>query len=230
MKLHLFDIPDDPVLVPAWLESQVMGLHLRQLVAELTVMGNANGGPRRTLDEVLGTQRQAVLASGLECLPRAQLRLLLGQPELLLDLQRLVLDDGGDHWIKVPATAEMQDESARRWQHLEAAIGDNTDNKATPRPRSASWIWASGGWLVALAAVVFAVLIQGGQIRDLNKKVAEQASVNESLRKELQTQTMLANVRVLPADLPDHDDVRSMSADPRDLPSEDPEDLPDSIQ
>src|SRR5262245_17287775 len=105
MSLHAMEIPDDPAQLPGWLEGHLLGLGLAELVAGLTAVHGAarRGGP--SLEEVLGQRRQAVLTGGLRELPRDALRQLLLHPQLLLELQELVLTEGTGYWDRpaVPA-------------------------------------------------------------------------------------------------------------------------------
>ncbi|MCX7423927.1 MAG: hypothetical protein NT013_30955 [Planctomycetia bacterium] len=105
MKLPSLDMPDNPQLVPSWLEHHLIGLELGEVVAEL----EAVHGPARTpttLDEVCGSDLPKVLEQGLTALPREQLRRLLKQPGLLLELQERVLIDGGTYWNSLPLELE----------------------------------------------------------------------------------------------------------------------------
>ena len=228
MNLYLFDIPDDPGLLPKWLEGHLMGLHLRQLVAELSVLGKRESNFKAALGDVLSAERGKVLQAGLGSLGPVQLRQLIGQPELLLDLQRLVLDEGGDYWATVPVSAGLKDNSSQTLKYIKESLG--AENKATVLWRAKSvlkdpWAWAGAGWLSAAAAVLFAVLVQGTQVHQLENRVTQQAALTDSLRKELNDQHALARSRAQPADLPEF----VVYTDPPDLPPDDPPDLPDDL-
>src|SRR5262249_6246427 len=123
MSLHAMHIPDDPAQLPAWLEGHLLGLDLAGLVAELTaVHGPASrGGP--SWEEVLGQGRQAVLTGGLRELPRDALRQLLLHPQLLLELQELVLTEGAHHWDRPAAPAgDLREQVERGRRHLDTFL------------------------------------------------------------------------------------------------------------
>jgi hypothetical protein len=99
MNLVSMTIPDNPAELPTWLETQLVGLDLAALVAELAaVHGRATAPP---LKDVLGNQQADVLAGGLAALPRAALEEFLRHPLLLLELQELVLCEGGPYWQEI---------------------------------------------------------------------------------------------------------------------------------
>jgi hypothetical protein len=67
-----------------------------------------------TLDQVLGKARKPVLSEGLAVLSQDQIRQLLTQPRLLLDLQEHVFLEGKDYWKqKVPVSPELRDAATR---------------------------------------------------------------------------------------------------------------------
>jgi hypothetical protein len=149
MNLDALDIPDDPAQVPAWLEHHVMGLDLGQLVTDLTAFHEPRPGPRPSLDEVLGNRKASVLRQGLQALPRETIRQFLLQPRLLLDLQEVVLRDGGPHW-----TASTPDpEHASRIQEGDERLGAILANEGSVpvlsyRPQSR---WYHRPWAASLA-------------------------------------------------------------------------------
>lgn len=95
--LLLPTLPEDPAELAAWLDRQVAGPDLGQLIAELSAIHPpAETAP--DLAAVLGSERDAVLAGGLTALPPTRLRLLLRHPNLLGDLQDAVALAGGPTW------------------------------------------------------------------------------------------------------------------------------------
>src|SRR4051794_10594252 len=98
MTLPSLTIPDEPERLAAWLEGHLVGLDLGVLVAELEAVHGPPVGGGPTLEGVLGGRREAILAGGLADLPAGALVGLLRHPRLLLELQALVLAEGGDHW------------------------------------------------------------------------------------------------------------------------------------
>jgi hypothetical protein len=186
MKLLSLEIPDEPTEVPQWLEGHLLSPDLAQLVAELDVLSLE--GPSATLDDVLGEKRVVVLHRGLASLSRAQLRQLLGQPELLVELQQLVLDEGGNYWMRDLDSAAIGRET---WAKLQSALAAEKPKSELPQLRPPSrhpWLIAGVGWLTAVAALVFGIFIQGNRIAQLQDRLIVQSSKTESLLAELRAE------------------------------------------
>jgi len=98
MTPTVLTIPDADDSLADWLEGQLVGPDFFRLVSELEVIHGSGGPSAATIADVLGPNREAVLSRGLGALPREQLKALLQKPKLLLDLQELVLLDGGEYW------------------------------------------------------------------------------------------------------------------------------------
>jgi hypothetical protein len=97
MKLISLEIPDEAAKLAGWLESQLVGLNLTALVAELEAVhgfGQGLAEPPLSLETILGNQRDAVVAQGLGSLSQERLGQLLRHPRLLLDLQELIVSSG----------------------------------------------------------------------------------------------------------------------------------------
>ncbi len=226
MKLLSLEIPDEPALLPEWLEEHLMGIDLRQLVAELGVLGGPAVSPPAALEEVLGDKAPEVSQLGLRSLERGQLRRLMRQPELLLDLQRMVLDEGGEYWTTVPQSPQVRQGRQRTWQNLQASLADEPARTETSRPAlRRPWLWAGAGWLAAAAAVLLAVFVQYGRQGQLDIALRKQFASVEELRRELLAQRRLAAAD--PGDLPEPGILAVFQADPDDTPEGDPRDLPD---
>jgi len=153
MKLHLFDIPDDHRKLPAWLEKQLVGVHLAELVAELTAVHGSSERP--TIEDLLDGQWDAVYQSGISGLSQATLRRLLTQPALLLDLQDLVLINGGDYWNQVEreaAVSRMIDRGRRN-------VLNGPDGNAAAAQRYTAASQRRRDWLVALGAIAATTLV-----------------------------------------------------------------------
>lgn len=105
MSFLALDIPDQHSDRAAWLERELVGLHLAELIAGLEACHPPVGSPPR-LTDLLGSQADAVLTRGLQVLAESQLRQLLLHPRLLLELQERVLRDGGEYWRQLPLTPE----------------------------------------------------------------------------------------------------------------------------
>lgn len=126
MNLVALDIPDDPAEWPAWLERQLVSVQLGELVDELEVLTGKPDEEAPSLETVLGGQSDEVLQSGLSTLNLDQLGTFLKHPRLLLDLQELVLIEGGEHWLTLSADAADRDLVDDGWQRIEAATGGAT--------------------------------------------------------------------------------------------------------
>jgi hypothetical protein len=136
MYLHLLTMPSGPGHLSRWLECQLVGPCLGELVAELSGLADEADGAPPALAEVLGPYRGDVLERGLAVLPANMTRHLLGRPALLLDLQELVLCEGGAYWDQV-----------------------NREPIVTPAPEQlVKLVWYRRPWVVSLATAA-AVLI-----------------------------------------------------------------------
>jgi hypothetical protein len=123
MILYALDIPDDPARLPGWLERHLVGMHLAELVAELSA---AHAGPvseGTTLQEALGAHLESVLEEGLGRVPPQTLQQLLREPRLLLDLQEVIFACGEAYWDRVAQqTPAGRDRVARGRRRLDAFL------------------------------------------------------------------------------------------------------------
>jgi hypothetical protein len=117
MKLLALTLPDDPAEQPRWLEQRLVSLQLRRFVREWEKILGGSTPPRRSLNDLLGSQREGVLNQGLSVLSADQLHALLDQPRLLFDLQELVLVEGGPYWESVATSDDLEAQAAedRNW-------------------------------------------------------------------------------------------------------------------
>ncbi len=141
MRTLVLSMPDNPVAVPGWLDRQLVGPHLDQLVAELEVVHGT--GEATDLIAVLGNSRAVLLAKGFAHVPQRVLSALLTSPALLLELQADVFEFGGPYWQRLTTGAEPT---------------------AVPhRPaRSLRWLSYVGVSMATAAAVLVAVFLGGG--------------------------------------------------------------------
>ena len=93
-------MPDEFQAVVVWLERQIVGSELRQLVGELKCL-SAGDGLHVGLSEIIGNKREQVLDEGLASLTPSEIRGLLRQPTLLFELQEMVVFNGGVYWQEV---------------------------------------------------------------------------------------------------------------------------------
>jgi hypothetical protein len=160
MNLVAMSIPDDPAALPAWLERHLVGLDLGALAAELTAVHGAAAGP--PLAEILGGQRKAVLEGGLAALSPPALAQLLRHPRRLLELQELVLTEGGPYWQRyADADAALAALALRGEQRLAAGLPG--PRPAVVRPRF-GWFRAVAVGLSAAAATLLAVFLFRGPL------------------------------------------------------------------
>ena len=149
MTLPAFDIPDDPGQLSSWLEGHLQGLDLAQLVANCRrCMGQARATDG-DLDHLLGDRKNAILSDGLRALPPEKLRRFLVQPRLLLDLQDLVLSEGGPYWNAIPANAEHNTHVLHGAERLQAFLtAEAGPSRSLPLQRQR---WYRQPWFVSLA-------------------------------------------------------------------------------
>ncbi|WP_406695170.1 hypothetical protein V5E97_29455 [Singulisphaera sp. Ch08] len=166
MRLIAPDIPDDPAALPGWLDRHLVGLDLTALVAELEAVHGSASTPSIPLDQVLGDRRAEVLSQGLAVLPTERLRALLRHPRLLLDLQELILIEGGRYWQDLgPLSAEQQEVVERGRTGLRTFLTTEA-GATTDGPNVLSFArpvrWYRRPWLISLAtaaSIVAAVVV-----------------------------------------------------------------------
>jgi len=176
MSLIALDLPENTREWPNWLEQQLVGLELRDVVRQLELIGRGQlegTWINPSLDSVLGDRRDALLETGLGSLNEAQLVSLIQHPRLLLELQEFVLIHGGDYWSKVERSTEHETLVADEKQRLSRSVTDallqsdaptkiestirrELDDKEGSRTTSVSWQRRT--WLVFAAAVAAAFL------------------------------------------------------------------------
>ncbi len=153
MKFLAFDIPETQAEAARWLEGHLVSLQLPDLVTELAAIH----GPvshTESVRAILGGALPLVLAYGLE---RAELeahifRRLLREPLLLLELQELVLTDGGPFWRALESHSGVVARVEENWRRLKTRLPHRADEPMPP-PRAASWYARPWPWvLVVLAA------------------------------------------------------------------------------
>jgi hypothetical protein len=176
MRLIALEIPVDSAELPGWLERQLLGFDLAALVADLEAIHGNLGSKTLPLDRLLGNARASVLERGLSALPPASLRQFLQHPRRLLDLQELVLVEGGPYWQRLAAgSPESARLDAEGWRRLNAflTIG-NEDVPQVSVPRTAETRrnpWRSIPIVVATAAGLLAVTLVYERSRELARPV-----------------------------------------------------------
>lgn len=103
-------IPDDIDRLPRWLEERVVGGELRGLVAELAGVHGAKQPPDSVRNR-LGPNLPTLLTGGLITLPgparEKVVQYLLRQPFHLLELQKIILVEGGPYWDAIPKPSHL---------------------------------------------------------------------------------------------------------------------------
>lgn len=162
MTFVLAHLPDDPVALPGWLEEQLVGDQLGELVAELS--GTDLVAPAGAkVDDSLGADLPAVLEHGLKSLPPSTIRALIKQPGLLLELQELVFLQGGHYWRDLPRPASLIQHSEAVWSRLR--IDKEQPHHAVNLPdRPAKRTWARWSLPIGIAASVLAVVLISRQM------------------------------------------------------------------
>lgn len=99
MKLLIFNLPTDPNLIPDWLEQQIVGTSLAQLIAELSAVHG--GPPHQKLRDICGSSHQNLLQVGLRALSEFQIQQLLQNPTALGELQEDGFVGGYPYWTRL---------------------------------------------------------------------------------------------------------------------------------
>jgi hypothetical protein len=134
MNLTMLEIPEETAELAAWLERQIVSDRLGELVAQLAIVQAPAAPARASLKEALGARLPEALSRGLGPLSRTEIKRLLAQPRLLLELQEEVLLQGGDYWRTIEADLDSLQDAQRngrrrlqeflqteRWRHEETA-------------------------------------------------------------------------------------------------------------
>lgn len=159
MKTRVLNIADEQPL-PAFIDEAVVGVHLRQIIAELlAVHGENQTDSPAKLSDIIGGRKEAVLAQGTSAIPREAFAQLITNPYLLIQLQELVLVEGGEYWRRLEQTSSAEPAiSQTRLTLLDAT----TDQGATPVSRPSAWyrrpvvftMFAAACVLVAMMLVI----------------------------------------------------------------------------
>jgi hypothetical protein len=165
MKLLVHDIPESAEQLAPWLEQQLIGLDLRDLVAELSAFLGDQPNPK-PLETVLAGQLERVMAGGLRGLPERSLRGLLQNPQRLLDLQDRVLREGSDYWNRVDQTDDHKAAVNDGWERLQTATGAGAPRAAVATPSGMpGWTRALGVLLAAGVLIAVTVFFQPASTR-----------------------------------------------------------------
>jgi hypothetical protein len=125
MKLLLSELPETHEQTALWLERQIVGMELSQLVTELAAVHNATR-PRESVRSILSGELNRVLQEGLRCLPQEKFRQVLLQPFYLFELQELVFSYGGEYWRQKESETDLKQRVEADWRRLKAALPPDT--------------------------------------------------------------------------------------------------------
>jgi hypothetical protein len=154
MKIAFCEIPDDENDWPAWLERRLVRLDLFQLAEDLNTLRGEREYPPETLESVCGQSLDKVLLHGVRSLSTRQISLLMRQPELLLELQDVVLSQGGVYWDQV-SNAEREASKVSLSGNQSSTFLLDEEHKVVVRQNSpTSWPYRRAS-LAAVAATIF---------------------------------------------------------------------------
>jgi len=210
MILELLDIPD---ALPETIEEIVVGPDLPALVRELETIHGSTGAPAELPAPLL----TRILSDGLIGLSEDEFQSLLRQPRSLLQVQKSVLLDGKEYWDEV-------------LQRVGEQVTPPLKLVEPVRPWYRSpWAWTANALTGLAASVVLFMVVNNpvNRLDDADRQMREQAARNEALVRELAA-LKLAHPPLMPADLPEQDYAIIKTADPPDLPENDPQDLPEA--
>jgi hypothetical protein len=161
MSLAIESVPDDPGRLLGWLEARMAGGELRALVAELAALHNVVRPQDSIRDRFGPADLEAILRNGLGALAPAKSRELaqhlLRQPHHLLELQALVLAEGGPYWDALPQPTELLDQVAQGRELLARKFVAMLADTSRTRPGEGKAKWYRSTWftIATTAALVF---------------------------------------------------------------------------
>lgn len=161
MKFPDITLPKEQARRSDWLADQLISDELPAVVAQLEVIHQTTKATV-SLDEILANKRQEVLANGLSTLPDSSIVQLLKNPQLLYDLQQLVLCYGSEYWDHKLAKTPP---GLADWAPIAASLSAAADT-SHPATRSAphqspktksrrTWTYAVIGSIAAMLLVSF---------------------------------------------------------------------------
>jgi len=145
-------MPDKLKSQPEWLERQLVGPDLRQLVEELRALHGIEDSPY-DLDAVLAGQAKSVVDRGLRGLSGSQIQKLLRFPDLLFDLQELVLVACSPYWDRLLGATRSTPIPTKFLEKLYAQLPPSQGTVTPARSVRVSSGRAPARWLAGIAAV-----------------------------------------------------------------------------
>jgi hypothetical protein len=167
MTLAIAAIPDDLEVLPRWLEERIVGGELRELVAELAAV-HGTSPPRDSVRGRLATLLPMILANGITALPEVArekvVQHLLRQPYHLLELQEVVLLEGGAYWDAIPLPKPLKQGVSRGKERIAGKLFGRATEQPSARigvvepvrhtDRKGGWYRSTGAAIAATAALV----------------------------------------------------------------------------
>jgi len=153
MIIHALNMPESTGELAQWLELQLAGPALDELVAELRSVEAELPISAPGLNDVLAGDRQELLERGLSALSRDQLCRLLAHPRLLIELQDAVFAEGGPYWLKLLIDPATDRAAQSAWPEMQRRIAPVVPSKKRHRV-----MLASIAALATAAAIVAAVV------------------------------------------------------------------------
>lgn len=161
MNLIAFDIPEETAELSKWLEKELLGLDLAELVGNLIAIHSPDRENRPTLEQALGVQLPAVLENGLSILSKDDLEKLMKNPQLLFNLQESIVIEGGEYWNQISPTSEQLEISERVWDGVEQSKVEQSKNSTVKAASSSvpNLFTGRGALFSALAVAAAAVIV-----------------------------------------------------------------------
>jgi hypothetical protein len=127
MNLLLADIPDSHTQLVPWLEQQLIGMNLHQLVGELRLLAGTESAYLLLHDMLSDEQLAAIQQSGLSVLSESELRTLFRSPETLLELQEIILTQDSGYWTQLEISEAQQQLVDQSWKQIERQLFGKTE-------------------------------------------------------------------------------------------------------
>lgn len=153
MTLTVITIPDNTADWPGWLDAQLVGCSLMDLVDELRLVTDSE--PAEPLLAIVTPQQLLeVLGSGTSVFSIEQFRCLFGNPAGLLQLQEQILENGSAYWDRLGRSEKSVLQSNRVFE----AVMQRAPSTMPSANTSASFSQRRRGWFLGATAVAVALL------------------------------------------------------------------------
>lgn len=162
MTIRILTIPDETSQWPDWLEQQLIGLHLRDVIEELRSFPEAADpeGVASNLSDLFSVDELSrIVESGLGTCHILKLQRLFANPDLLLNLQEHILTTGSPYWDARSQTSD----SAARASELRAKLklspsGDDLEKLRSNAPAPKESRSGQSRFLLAVCSLAAAIL------------------------------------------------------------------------